>query len=51
MRATQVLQKALGAALGSMQGLRSHVLLSAVQATIQGRRLTLIGSGSSVATC
>lgn len=42
MRATEVLQKCLGDALGSMHALRSRVLLRAVEATIQGRRLTLI---------
>ena len=42
MRATEVLQKCLGEALGSMHALRSRVLLRAVEATIHGRRLTLI---------
>ena len=42
MRATAVLQKCLGSVLGSMHALRSRVLLSAVEATIHGRRLTLI---------
>lgn len=42
MRATEVLQKCLGDALGSMHALRSRVLLRAVEATIHGRRLTLI---------
>jgi hypothetical protein len=42
MRATEVLQKCLGNALSSMHALRSRVLLRAVDATIQGRRLTLI---------
>ena len=42
MRATEVLQKCLGSALGSMHALRSRVLLRAVEATIHGRRLTLI---------
>ena len=42
MRATEVLQKCLGDALGSMHALRSRVLLRAVDATIQGSRLTLI---------
>ncbi len=42
MRATEVLQKCLGDALGSMHALRSRVLLRAVEATIRGRRLTLI---------
>lgn len=42
MRATEVLQKCLRDALGSMHALRSRVLLRAVEATIQGRRLTLM---------
>ena len=42
MRATEVLQKCLGDALGSMHALRSRVLLRAVEATIHGRRLTLM---------
>jgi len=42
MRATEVLQKCLGDAFESMHALRSRVLLRAVEATIQGRRLTLI---------
>ncbi len=42
MRATKVLQKYLGEALHSMHALRSRVLLHAVEAMIQGRRLTLI---------
>ena len=42
MRATEVLQKCLGDALGSMHALRRRVLLRAVEATIHGRRLTLI---------
>lgn len=42
MRATEVLQKCLGDALGSMHALRSRVLLRAVEATIHGRPLTLI---------
>ncbi len=42
MRATEVLQKCLGSALGSMHALRSRVLLRTVEATIHGRRLTLI---------
>jgi hypothetical protein len=42
MHATKVLQKCLGDALGSMHALRSRVLLHAVEAMIQGRRLTLI---------
>ena len=42
MRATEVLQKCFGSALGSTHALRSRVLLRAVEATIQGRRLTLI---------
>jgi len=40
MRATKVLQKYLGNALGSMRALRSRVLLRAVEAMIYGRRLT-----------
>jgi hypothetical protein len=42
MRATEVLQNCLGDALGSMHALRSRALLHAVEATIHGRRLTLI---------
>ena len=42
MRATKVLQKCLGDALQPMHALRRHVLLRAVEALIQGRRLTLI---------
>lgn len=42
MRATKVLQKCLGDALGSMHALRRCVLLRAVEAVIHGRRLTLI---------
>ncbi|MGB3748501.1 IS4 family transposase [Rhodanobacter sp. UC4437_H4] len=42
MRATEVLQKCLCDALGSMHALRSRVLLRAVEAMIHGRRLTLI---------
>ena len=36
MRATEVLQKCLRDALGSMHALRSRVLLRAVEAMIQG---------------
>lgn len=42
MRATEVLQKCLGSALGSMHALRSRVLMRAVEALIHGRRLTLM---------
>jgi len=42
MRATEVLQKCLCDALGSMHALRSRVLLRAVEAMIHGRRLTLM---------
>lgn len=42
MRATEVLQKCLGDALGSMHALRNRVLLRAVEAMVHGRRLTLI---------
>lgn len=42
MRATEVLQKCLGDALGSMHALRSRVLLRAVEAMVRGRRLTLM---------
>jgi hypothetical protein len=42
MRATVVLQKCLGDALNPMHALRRRVLLRAVEATVQGRRLTLI---------
>lgn len=42
MRATEVLQKCLRGALGSMHALRSRVLLRAVEAMIHGNRLTLI---------
>ena len=42
MRATKVLQTCLHDALGSMHALRRRVLLRAVEATIHGRRLTLM---------
>lgn len=42
MRATVVLQKCLSEALGPMHALRRRVLLRAVEALIDGRRLTLI---------
>jgi hypothetical protein len=42
MRATEVLQKCLRGALGSMYALRSRVLLRAIEAMIHGSRLTLI---------
>ena len=42
MRATEVLQKCLSDALGSMHALRRRVLLRAVEAMIHGRRLTLM---------
>lgn len=42
MRATEVLQTCLRDALGSMHALRRRVLLRAVEATIHGRRLTLM---------
>ncbi len=42
MRATEVLQKCLNDALQPMHALRRCVLLRAVEALIQGRRLTLI---------
>lgn len=42
MRATKVLQKCLGDALQPMHALRRRVLLRAVEALIQGRRLTLM---------
>ena len=42
MRATKVLQKCLGDALQPMHALRRRVLSRAVEALIQGRRLTLI---------
>lgn len=42
MRASEVLQKCLGDALGGMHALRSRVLLRAVEAMISGRRLTLM---------
>lgn len=42
MRASEVLQKCLGDALNSMHALRSRLLLRAVEATIHGRRLTLM---------
>ena len=44
MRATEVLQKCLRDALGSMHALRSRVLLRAVEAMIHGSRLTLSAS-------
>lgn len=42
MRATQVLQKCIGDALDTMHALRGRVLLHAVEALVDGRRLTLI---------
>ena len=42
MRATEVLQKCLGDALGAMHALRSRVLLRAVESVVHGRRLTMI---------
>ncbi len=42
MRATEVLQKCLGDALGAMHALRRRVLLRAVESVVHGRRLTLI---------
>ncbi len=42
MRATEVLQKCLGESLHAIHALRSRVLMRAVEATISGRRLTLI---------
>ena len=42
MRATEVLQKCLRDALGSMHALRGRVLLRAVEAMVHGSRLTLI---------
>lgn len=42
MRATEVLQKCLGDTLNTMHALRNRVLLRAVEATIHGRRLTLM---------
>lgn len=47
MHATKVLQKCLGDALSSMHALRSRVLLHAVEAMIQGSRLTLIDRARS----
>ena len=41
MRASQVLQKCLGNSLPGMHALRRRALLQAVEALIQGRRLTL----------
>jgi hypothetical protein len=42
MRATEVLQNCLGESLQVLHALRSRVLMRAVEATIAGRRLTLI---------
>lgn len=42
MRATEVLQKCLDESLLAVHALRSRVLMRAVEATIAGRRLTLI---------
>ena len=42
MRTSEVLQKCLGNALGSMHALRSRVLLRDVEAMVHGRRLTLM---------
>jgi len=42
MHATAVLQKCLGNAFASMHALRERVLMRAVEALIEGRRLTLM---------
>ena len=42
MRATELLQKCMGDALGAMHALRSRVLLRSVESVVHGRRLTLI---------
>ena len=42
MRANEVLQKCLSDALNTMHALRRRALLCAVEATIRGRRLTLM---------
>ncbi|MEZ0472996.1 IS4 family transposase [Luteimonas salinilitoris] len=42
MRASRVLQKCLPESLEPMHALREHALLSAVEAVLQGRRLTLM---------
>ena len=42
MRATEVLQNCLGESRQAIHSLRSRVLMRAVEATITGRRLTLI---------
>ena len=42
MRATGVLQKCLGDSLDAIHAQRTRVLMRAVEATIAGRRLTLI---------
>ncbi len=42
MRATRVLQKCLSDGLQAMHAMRSRVLLSAVEALLAGRRLTLM---------
>jgi hypothetical protein len=43
MHATEVLQKCLGKSRHAIHALRSRALMRAVEATITGRRLTLIG--------
>lgn len=42
MRASQVLQKCLPHSLSGMHALRERALLRAVEALLQGRRLTLM---------
>lgn len=42
MRATEVLQKCLGRSLHAIHAMRCRVLMRAVEATIAGRRLTMI---------
>lgn len=42
MRAGQVLQRCLGKALVGMHALRRDVLMTAIDALVSGRRLTLI---------
>jgi hypothetical protein len=42
IRTSEVVQKCLSDTLNSMHALRSHVWLRAVEATIQGARLTLM---------
>ncbi len=48
MRASEVLQRCLGDALGPMHALRARALLKAVEALTAGWRLTLIDPGPAL---